>query len=465
MNSLGEEIQEKIKKTESEKRERIEASPYRAVFHLMPPVGWLNDPNGLCQLHGVYHVFFQYSPFHVDGGMKAWGHATSNDLISYTYQGAPLVPDESFDKDGVYSGCAWVEEDRMHLYYTGNVKEEGEHDYIYSGRGANVIYVSSEDGVHFSEKELLLTNADYPAECTNHVRDPKIYKKDGSYYMVLGVRLNGNGQGDKGAILIYRSEDLKHFSYDHTYTTEEPFGYMWECPDIFELDGKEILSISPQGLETLEYRFQNIYQSGYFIKGTDEFTEWDMGFDFYAPQTFLDETGRRILIGWAGMPDADYKGRLETEEWQHLMTIPRELRYADGKILQNPIEELENYRKEEILVETGEKFSFKNISLDLTLEAKKLSGRLFISDECVVECKEDEISLSFSGESGAGRKQRKARITVIHKLRVLLDQSIMEIFVNDGELVLTSRMFIEKKNRFVKLDMKADFIACYKIEV
>ncbi|MBR1740501.1 MAG: glycoside hydrolase family 32 protein, partial [Lachnospiraceae bacterium] len=417
MNSLGEEIQEKIKKTESEKRERIEASPYRAVFHLMPPVGWLNDPNGLCQLHGVYHVFFQYSPFHVDGGMKAWGHATSNDLISYTYQGAPLVPDESFDKDGVYSGCAWVEEDRMHLYYTGNVKEEGEHDYIYSGRGANVIYVSSEDGVHFSEKELLLTNADYPAECTNHVRDPKIYKKDGSYYMVLGVILYGNGQGDKGAILIYRSEDLKHFSYDHTYTTEETFGYMWECPDIFELDGKEILSISPQGLETLEYRFQNIYQSGYFIKGTDEFTEWDMGFDFYAPQTFLDETGRRILIGWAGMPDADYKGRLETEEWQHLMTIPRELRYADGKILQNPIEELENYRKEEILVETGEKFSFKNISLDLTLEAKKLSGRLFISDECVVECKEDEISLSFSGESGAGRKQRKAKVTEIHKLR------------------------------------------------
>lgn len=469
MNQLGEEIAKKVKDAEEKLIPSVKESPYRAAFHLMPPVGWLNDPNGLCQFQGTYHVFFQYSPLNPDGGMKAWGHYISKDLVRFEYQGAPILPDEEFDKDGVYSGSAWVEDGVMHFFYTGNVKEPGEHDYIYSGRGANEITFSSKDGIHFSEKTLLLSNADYPENCTCHVRDPKIYKKDGMYYMVLGARLNGNGKGDKGAILIYRSEDLKSFVYDHTYTTEETFGYMWECPDIFEIGGgeekKEVLSISPQGLEAEEYRYQNIYQSGYFIKGSDEFIEWDMGFDFYAPQTFEDETGRRILIGWAGMPDADYKSRMPSDEWQHMMTVPRELVYSDGKILQIPVRELEAYRKKEIPVIPGEKFSFEDISIDFILEGKNLSGSLFIGPECVVECKEDEISLSFSGESGLGRKLRKAKIQEIHKLRVLIDCSIVEIFVNDGELVFTSRMFIEKKNRFAKLDMKADFITCYGIEV
>lgn len=70
---------------------------------------------------------------------------------------------------------------------------------------------------------------------------------------------------NQGAVLIYKSEDLKNWDYDKEITTEEPFGYMWECPDLFEIDGEQALSISPQGLEREEYRFQNIYQSGYFL--------------------------------------------------------------------------------------------------------------------------------------------------------------------------------------------------------
>ena len=67
---------------------------YGQRFHIMPPAGWLNDPNGLCQAGGVFHAYFQYAPFDVEGGVKVWGHATSRDLMTWDYVGAPLLPDE-----------------------------------------------------------------------------------------------------------------------------------------------------------------------------------------------------------------------------------------------------------------------------------------------------------------------------------------------------------------------------------
>src|SRR5699024_5743471 len=133
------------------------------------------------------------------------------------------------------------------------------------------------------------------------------------------------------------------------------FGYMWECPDLFVMEDAdedkkiEILSFCPQGLPTEEGRFQNRYQSGYVLMSQmetieDDFVEWDMGFYFYAPQTCEDDKGRRILIGWAGVPDTGEEHRnLSVENgWQHCLTIPRELTLQNGKILQEPVHEVES---------------------------------------------------------------------------------------------------------------------------
>ena len=216
-------LPEILRRFEQENMQKVAVEKYRCHFHLMAPVGWLNDPNGLSYFGDRYHVFFQYSPFAVNGGMKLWGHYTSKDLVQYKYEGAPFLPDETYDKDGVFSGSAIVWKDKMYLFYTGNVEEEGDHDYIHSGRGANVIRVISEDGEHFSAKQCILTNADYPAECTNQVRDPKLFQMaDGTFRMVLGAWL----QDDKGAVLLYSSTDLEHFTFEQLYTTEKAFGYM-----------------------------------------------------------------------------------------------------------------------------------------------------------------------------------------------------------------------------------------------
>ena len=136
----------------------------------------------------------------------------------------------------MYSGSAFVENGLIHYFYTGNVKyfDRDDYDYILTGRGSNTIHMTSRDGFHFSEKELLLTNGDYPADMSGHVRDPKVIRRADGYYMVLGAR----DTAGKGLVLVYRSEDLTSWQYHGRITTREAFGYMWECPDLFVLDGR-----------------------------------------------------------------------------------------------------------------------------------------------------------------------------------------------------------------------------------
>lgn len=122
---------------------------WRQSLHLEPPHGWLNDPNGLCYFGGYYHVYFQYSPDSPDGrGRKCWGHYQSRDFIHWQFTGTVLLPDISEDKNGVFSGCAVIKNNICHIFYTGNVEEDGDHDYVTSGRGANLIHVTTKDGIN-----------------------------------------------------------------------------------------------------------------------------------------------------------------------------------------------------------------------------------------------------------------------------------------------------------------------------
>lgn len=452
--SVVEKAQENIK--------NVEKMPYRHKFHIMPPVGWLNDPNGLCFFDGWYHIFFQYAPETPLGGRKFWGHYRSKDMCNWEYLGVPLCPDIPQDRDGVYSGSAFVLDGKLELFYTGNVKEEGDYDYIKSGRGANVIYVSSEDGIHFSEKKILLENKDYPKECSNHVRDPKVWKEQDTYYMVLGART----LEDKGIILLYSSKNKMDWVYEKTITTKESFGYMWECPDYQSLGGKAFVMCSPQGLEPQEFCYQNIYQSGYFAldeeivnadkeKGHETknqlleppFIEWDMGFDFYAPQTFWDNQKNCILIGWAGVPDAPYTNQNAIKEgWQHSLTSPRVLQERDGRIYQliHPSIEQLHVKEQEITTShtkvNTQAFDLEICFQDIQMQNKSPLGVSF-GEDFVFSFKEEELTLEFLNDTGEGRTLRKAKIKQLKKLRMLYDVSLVEIFVNDGEMVFTTRYY------------------------
>lgn len=443
---------DKIKAHEALWAPQVAQDTWALSHHLMPVCGWLNDPNGLCYYNGKYHVFFQYSPLDVLGGDKFWGHYQSSDFIHWEYTGVPLAPDTPLDKDGVYSGSALVIDGIMHLYYTGNTKEEGDFDYIHEGRGSCTLHTTTKDGICCTKKNCLLSMEDYPGYATQHVRDPKVFFEDNMYYILLGAR----DRNDTGFAMLYVSKDGREFSHLKDFYTPEPFGYMWECPDLFHLDKETYLSISPQGVNACSHQYQNVYQSGYFSMEGDyrkdctllSFHEWDMGFDFYAPQTFLDAEGRRILIGWMGLPEeCGYTNPTVSHGWQHALTIPRVLTKSPKNhlILQNPVEEMESLRTAShqmtdcIPCTPSSTFEFlmEDIhSKDTSVRISK--GLLFQYHAAAQEC-----TLSFQDDSfiGYGRKCRKSILPALHSLRIFVDTSAVEIYINDGEQVFTTRYY------------------------
>ncbi|MBO4580618.1 MAG: glycoside hydrolase family 32 protein [Clostridiales bacterium] len=400
---------------------------WRQKIHLEPREGWMNDPNGLCYFAGNYHVFFQYSPDSPEGsGRKCWGHFVSPDLKSFEYKGIVFYPDIPEDINGAFSGGAIVKDGNMHIFYTGNVEYPGDYDYINEGRGANQIHVVSSDGELFGGKKVILRNKDYPCDCSCHVRDPKVWIEDGKWKMVLGARTKDG----RGEVLFFEADDPDEWKFVKLLTSPD-MGYMWECPDLFTVGDKKYLAICPQGLSHEEYRYQNVYSSGYFgFKDGEltDFEEFDYGFDFYAPQTFLDENGDRILIGWMGIGDIPYQNPTTELGWQHCLTIPRKLTSSpDGGICQIPLAEYCDYKE-------GEPFA-------VILDRDKVyeSFTIYVGD-AVIRYDRRVLSLEF-GKSGYGRNIRKVRCGILSDLKILADSSSLEIFVNGGRYVLSSRFY------------------------
>ena len=439
----------------------------RLHYHLMPETGWLNDPNGLCQFRGTYHIYYQFTPFEPTGELKLWGHYTTKDFIHFQNEEPVLFPDTDFDAHGVYSGSAFIEKDVIHYFYTGNVKyfDRDDYDYIMTGRGSNVVHVTSRDGYHMSEKQLQMTTADYPADMSAHVRDPKVFKKDDRYYMVLG----GRDRNSKGLVLLYQSVDLEHWKFVNKITTKETFGYMWECPDLFEVDGQMMLICCPQGVEKQGINYENVHQctamridydfqnQSYKMAEEKDIQQVDRGFDFYAPQTFEDEKGRRILIGWMGIPDADYTNPTVEKGWQHALTIPRQLHVQNGHLYQQPVEELKNLRNGEQRYQfsgaEGRSTEWSHPTAESAME--KLCYEAVVNFE---QCRNMElilregVKLSYDngvfvldlGECGSGRTTRSAAVSELNRLRIYSDTSSLEIFVNEGAEVFTTRVYGHK---------------------
>ena len=224
--------------------------------------------------------------------------------------------------------------------------------------------------------------------------------------------------------------------------------------------------LSPQGIEAEGIKYQNIYQSGYyFLKGDfktsnytlGQFEELDRGFDFYAPQTFIDEKGRRILIGWMGLPDIDdlYSNPTVAYGWQHALTLPRELQIKDGKLIQKPVIEIEALRQNEqewAVKDTLKVEAPKTFEIDLKVDLLKDDFELIIKKGMYLTYKKAEglFTLAFDG-CGYGRDKRSVKIDVLRNLRLFVDTSSVEVFLNDGEEVFSSRFYPEADERSIEL--------------
>lgn len=423
---------------------------WRPAFHIAPRHGWMNDPNGLCHYRGRYHAFYQYTPDWPGSDLRSWGHATSTDLIVWTDEGEALSPDTPEDRTGAWSGCAVIADGgrRMDLYYTGNVILGDGFDPVHGGREANQILVTSEDGRSFSEKRVLLRPGDYPPDCTRHVRDPKVWEEDGRLWMVLGAR----SRDGCGEALVYRSDDGIAWEHHRTIRSREPLGYMWECPNIAMLEGKRYLAICPQGLESEKLRRHNRWQAGYLpldapipdtalVEG-GSFTEWDFGWDFYAPQIFSAADGRSLMIGWMGTFDEDRSSTPDGLPWCHCLTLPRELsRAADNRILQAPVRELGALRGTPVDLDGG--IRLPDHLADIVIDGIEGAGALVLDGALSIGLSDGLLTISFSDSGvGAGRTRRSVGLPrATRMLRVIVDRSTVEIYLNGGETVFSTRWF------------------------
>lgn len=436
---------------------------YRLEYHLMGEYGWINDPNGFIQYKGKYHLFYQHNPFDAVWGPMHWGHAISEDLIKWHYAPLALAPDEEYDKDGCFSGSAIEKDDKLYLVYTGNIHtgaDGGEYKQV-----QNLAY--SEDGVHFKkyDKNPVIGQEQIPERASKRdFRDPKVFKKGQYYYVVLG---SNDGMGN-GQILLYRSLDLKQWEFVNILAKgDETTGYNWECPDLFELDGKGVLIVSAQHMKARGNDFNNPNSVIYFIgdldmeKGVLQLGDChavDYGFDFYAPQTTLDKLGRRLIVAWMDMWEMPMPTQERGHNWAGAMTLPREIVRVGDRLHFKPIEEIKNYRKnhyhltnikingEKCLDTIGECYELE-IEFDAG-EAREfgVKVRKGKEEETVLSYGRDESLFIFNRDkSGIGPKgERKTNIALKNnklKLRVFVDRCSVEVFINDGEKTMTGRIY------------------------
>lgn len=472
-----EELLKKAYQAIDSKKEKAAEDYYRLNYHIMPPAGLLNDPNGFIQFADDYHLFYQFNPFATSHGSKFWAHLKSKDLVDWQELPLALAPAQSYESHGCYSGSAVNNDGTMTLIYTGNVKDENDMRETYQ------CLAVTEDGVNFEKLGPVINNQ--PEGYTRHFRDPKVWQHDGNWYLVIGTQ----NTDQKGRVLLYRSEALKDWELlgeivDSNLNNLDDTIYMWECPDLFTLNGKEILIGSPQGIKAEGDLYNNIYQSGYLVGELNyqtgefkhqEFKELDRGFDFYAAQTTVDKKGRRILIAWMGLPDQKENYPERENGWVHAMTIPRILELdRDNKIIQNPLPELKSLRDEEIVyknikIDSGEieLAKIEGDSLELIVEFNSLTAEKFGvklrvaadgSQETVISCDQNKKKLIFDrGNSGLGENGvRHCSVENIQnlKLHFFVDSSSIELFVNDGQEVFTTRLYPQPESRGIKFFAK-----------
>ncbi|WP_460722144.1 glycoside hydrolase family 32 protein [Microbacterium aureliae] len=324
---------------------RAAADPHRPGFHFVSPAGWLNDPNGLAQRGGEYHLFYQYNPEAPVHHRIQWGHAVSTDLVTWRDLPIALEPSAGPDEDGCWSGVLVTDDDGVsHLVYSGR---QGD-------RELPCLATGSADLVTWTKDAANPVIAAPPAGLDIVAfRDHCVWREDDRWRQIIGSGIRGVG----GTALLYESDDLRSWTYVGELLTGDAAdgalgdldwtGTMWECVDLFGVPGGAdalVFSAWDEG-RTLH----PLYWSGRYAGDRFEpegLHRLDLGGRFfYAPQSFRDESGRRIMFGW--MQEARPDAAVLQAGWSGVMSLPRVVTAGPGGTLhQAPAPEVDALRRE-----------------------------------------------------------------------------------------------------------------------
>jgi fructan beta-fructosidase len=448
--------------------------PFRPRFHFTPEKNWMNDPNGMVFYEGEWHLFYQYNPQGNTWGHMSWGHAVSRDLALWEH--LPLALAEENDVM-IFSGSAVVDwknssgfgkdgKPPLVAIYTGNYTKmplQNQHVAYSNDRGRS--------WTKFSGNPVLNVNmADF--------RDPKVFWHEPTSRWIMTVAL-----AKESKVHFYASPDLKQWKYVGEFGGVGAMGGLWECPDLFPLpiEGggtKWVLIVNinpggPAGGSGCQY-FVGEFDGARF-KADFPATLWaDHGPDFYAGVSWSDvpkTDGRRVWLGW--MSNWDYAGKVPTHPWRSAMSVPRELmlrRTPDGlRLVQQPVVELLKRREPKPREYAGGDFaaaaewlqsqrelpplldvelSFTGVTVKSAFTLQLLTGVgettaiVFDGAHAILAVDrtrsgKTDFHANFGARHAASLRVADGGVT----LRLLLDASSLEVFVQNGETVLTELIF------------------------
>ena len=387
----------------------IAADRHRPQYHFLPPKNWMNDPNGPIWWKGRHHLFYQHNPNGAFWGDMHWGHASSPDLLHWTHLPIALAPTPGGpDKDGVFTGCAVVHENKPTLIYTGVQPE------------VQCIATSEDRMIEWKKHPANPIIAAPPAGLqVTGFRDPCVWKQDGTWWMVIGAGFKGIG----GTALLYRSDDLVRWIYLHPLYTGKldpnakakgavATGEMWECPEFFPLGRKWVLIVSAKG--TTPY-FVGEYRGLKFEPESEGVI--DAG-AYYAPKSYLDNRGRRILWGW--IQERRSREAQIAAGWSGVMSLARVLTLDSQARLE--MEPAPEYRK----LRAGHATSGDSLELEAVFE---LTG----TDDVGLTVAQTRIAYRLNERRlVAGPNSTLLALDPGEKLRlrVFVDGSVIEVFAN-----------------------------------
>ena len=442
--------------------------PYRPLIHYTPAKNWVNDPNGMVYVDGVYHLFYQYNPQGNEWGNLSWGHATSTDLIKWKEQPVALTRDELGD---IFSGSAVYDKNNTAGFGTSTIVAI----YTSSAQYQQQSLAYSTDGQTFTKytQNPIIANSTEP-----DFRDPKVFWHEESQRWIMALAM-----GWKYAIEFWSSPDLKNWTRLSSFSTDivSCNRGQWECPDLLrmEYNGKEkwvlIVSVNPGGPVSgsgIQY-FIGDFDGRQFVADSYNYPLWlDYGMDNYAGVTWSNTANRTILIGW--MNNWNYAGVVPTSPWRSAMTLPRELKLIeyDGKpLLANTVVreietiagEWQNVTSESLNISGPYQLRLEiDITKDGTFSLANESGEYL---EIFVSATTGKLVTRRTGNTGLISFASNYAIPTIKSpfntegdkiiLDIFVDQSSVEIFTQNGSMAQTNLIFPRSiYNRLQTTDME-----------
>ncbi|RSK25935.1 glycoside hydrolase family 32 protein [Bacillus sp. HMF5848] len=445
----------------------------RPLYHFTPEIGWMNDPNGFIYYKGEYQLYYQCNPYGVVWDDMHWGHATTNDFITWEYKPIAMANDKLFDANGCFSGSAIEKDGKLFVMYTGHIDPNLGFDRDEAQIIEQQCLAYSSDGINFEKYEHnpVISEKDLPEGYKIYdFRDPKVFQIGDLYYCVLAVR-NADRRGE---IVLYKSSDLYKWSfYTSIYQSKLNDNVMTECPDMFRIDGKDVLIFSIMPCDPMydgKVQKKTVYVIGQmdFEKGV--FQQESQGYldysaNFYAPQSTEGKDGERVLIGWIPVW---YQDEVCKEYgFNGMMSIPRKLSIREGKLLQQPVEDInQNFQHQEtykdVLLNSTDVLQIKSTqaaylslnfrSNDETKFQVELNRKEGKASRVIIDGGENTISLDSDYDNC--EKITISDCDIVRdkvKLEFYIDRHSVEIFVNSGEKTMTYVSYARDKGTDIQI--------------